>query len=313
MVKRHLLAILVMLLIVAGCTDKKSDDKKATLSPTSTSAASGKIVLADIGDDPDIIINGMQPLADYLAARLGDFGIGIGEVRVAPDLDTMVEWLKSGEVDLYFDSLYPALVAYNEADASPILRRSKYNIYEYHAVFFAYTEQGFTSLDDLKGKVVAFDKAYSTSGYLMPLAYLIENGYTPVEVSSEDAPVDADKIGYIFSGEDDNVLQWVISGRVVAGVLDSGYYEVLIPAETRAAFSIIAATEDVPRQVAVASSDLGAEATARITEILLGLKESEAGRQLLADWQDSDFTEFPEGVEAALAEMQAQFNIVQGQ
>ena len=35
------------------------------------------IVLGDISDDPGEVIEGTQPLADYIAAQLGDFGITV--------------------------------------------------------------------------------------------------------------------------------------------------------------------------------------------------------------------------------------------
>src|SRR3972149_1107605 len=62
------------------------------------------LILADISTDPAKSIKRFQPLADYLAERLGEQGIEAGEVKVAPDLETMVEWIAAGEVDLYFDS-----------------------------------------------------------------------------------------------------------------------------------------------------------------------------------------------------------------
>lgn len=313
MSKKLFFAIIVIALIFLAACDNKDDDQK---SPTNVPAspentASGAIVLADIGDDPDKIINGMQPIADYLAARLGDFDIGRGEVRVAPDLETLVAWIEAGEVDLYFDSPYPILIAQNEGGAVPILRRAKYQVWEYHSVFFAFESQGFDSVEDLRGQIVAMDKEYSSSGYLMPVAYLIQNGYTVVQKADPTETVAADEVGYAFSGEDDNTVQWVISGRAVAGVVDNSYFARL-PDETREQFEILGETGDVPRQMAAVAGDLDPVLVEAIKGVLLGMKDNEEGRQTLLTWEDSGFDEFPEGLEAALSDMQALYTIVQG-
>ena len=143
---------------------------------TPVRAAGRAIVLGDISDDPAEVIDGTQPLADYLTEHLKEFGITSGQVRIVSSASEMAQLMKDGKVDLYFDSTYPATLISDEIGAQIILRRWRFGVEEYHSVIFASQESGITTLDDLKGHVVAMDAPYSTSGYVLPAVYMIENG-----------------------------------------------------------------------------------------------------------------------------------------
>lgn len=287
-----------------------------TPAPTAepTEAVEGRtLVLGEISEDPDETIRAFQPLANYLAANLTDYGVTSGEVRVAPDLDTMAMYMASGEVNITFDSLYPVLIISDATGAQPILRRWKDGVEEYTTIFFTASDSGVASLDDLRGRVIAFDTNFSTSGYMVPLAYLVEAGFSAVEVDSPDAEVADDQIGYVFSGDDDNTMQWVVSGRVAAGVTDNGNYSEL-PEDTRDTLTVIAETNPVPRHVVLVSPDLDVELVAAISAVLVAMDESEAGRAVLETFEETArFDDFPQGIEQGLAEMRAMYDLVQGQ
>ncbi|MGB4869710.1 MAG: PhnD/SsuA/transferrin family substrate-binding protein, partial [Candidatus Promineifilaceae bacterium] len=110
------LAFLFFAVILGGCT------VTAVPSPTAPPmVANGRaLVIGDISDEAAETILGTQPLADYLAAQMREYGITHGEVKIAPDLETMVLWMRNGQVDLYFDSPYPTLVISQETNAIPI-------------------------------------------------------------------------------------------------------------------------------------------------------------------------------------------------
>jgi phosphonate transport system substrate-binding protein len=249
-------------------------------------------------------------MADYLAAQLGDFDIRASEVKIAPNLNTMSQWIEAGEVDLYFDSPYPVLVISDETGAEPILRRLKYGVSEYHSVFFTQAESEIESLADLEGQIVAFEESFSTSGFMLPLSFLIEQGKHPVEKSDVEVSVAEDEIGYVFSTADDTTIQWVISGKVPAGVIDNVTFSRL-PEETQAELKIIAATEDVPRQMVLVRPGMDGELVTSIRAELLAMDETEAGQAALEIFLTTKFDEFPEGPEAALARMRTLYELVQ--
>jgi phosphonate transport system substrate-binding protein len=306
---RKLSLFLVALSILVAC----NGTTEVIVEPETGLIADKAIVLGDISDEPAETIEGTQPMADYLAARLGEYGITRGEVKIAPDLETMTQWMADGEVDIYFDSPYPVLVVSQETGAVPILRRWKYGVSAYHSVFIARKDSGLTSLADLSGRMVAFEESFSTSGYMLPLAYLIEQGMNPVEKADMETAVAPDEVGYLFSTADNTTIQWVVSGRVPIGVVDNVTFELLIPEETREGLTILAATEDVPRQMVLLRSGIEPELAEAIQTILIGVDESEEGQAALETFLTTKFDEFPEGAEAALARMQTLYGLVQDQ
>ena len=110
--------LLLLLAIFVGCTQ--------TADPTpepETAVVDGlTLILGDISDEPAETINGTQPTANYLAAQLSEYGITDSEVKIAPDLETMIQWMQAGEVDLYFDSPYPVLVISRAPGAGGVAR-----------------------------------------------------------------------------------------------------------------------------------------------------------------------------------------------
>lgn len=299
---------LAILMISIACTPNV--EPTATISSETAVSTENPIIIGDISDEVAETIQGTQPLADYVAQKLEPLGITNGIVKIAPDLNTMIQWMENGEVDVYFDSPYPVLVISQETGATPILRRLKYGVDEYHSVFIVREDSDIQTLDDLVGQVVAFEESFSTSGYMLPLAYLIQNNMNPVEVSSPNANISQDKIGYIFSTADNNTLQWVISGRVPAGVIDNVTFSRL-PEETQAELRIIAETEDVPRQLVLVNQNLDANLISALATTLLEMDENEAGQSALEIFLTSEFTEFPEGADAALDQMNTLYQLVQ--
>jgi phosphonate transport system substrate-binding protein len=270
------------------------------------------IVLGDISDDPGEVIEGTQPLADYLAARLGDFGIVKGEVKIASTAAEMTQLLVDGKVDVYFDSVYPATLISDVSGAQPFLRRWRYGVEEYHTVIFASVESGVASVEDLPGHMIALDNPFSTSGYLLPAVHLVEHDLNLVGKQSYGDPVTEHEVGFVFSCDDENTLQCVLSGQVAAGATDDYHYEAAFPAEAREKLVALARTESVPRQVAVARPGIDPELLNAIKQILITAHENEEGQAVLEPFQTSRFDEFPEGIEAAQDRMREMMEVVQG-
>jgi phosphonate transport system substrate-binding protein len=306
---RLLLFLLIGLLV--GCA-APTVTPAPTAAPTEEPAAGKPIVLGDISDDPGEVIEGAQPLADYLAAHLADYGIGEGQVRVATSADEMAQLLSNGEVDLYFDSVYPAFLISEASGAKPILRRWRYGVEEYHTVLFALKDSGIESTDDLPGHMVAFDNQYSTSGYVLPAVYLIEQGLTLDFKRSYNDPVGEGEVGFVFSFDDENTLQWVMSGLVAAGATDNVNYNLLFPEEAREKTLVLAETESVPRQVVMIRPGVDPDLEAAIIDLLANIHDDDTATDALEAFDlTSRFDAFPEGIEAALDNMREMKEIVQ--
>lgn len=304
----RVITLSMMILLIAGCSGMSTD-----LPPVATQATieeGGRaIVFGDISDDPSEVIDGTQPLADYLAEHLQEYGITSGRVRVVSTISEMAELLKSGEVDLYFDSTYPATLISDETGAQIILRRWRFGVEEYHSVIFAAQDSGITSLADLPGHMVAMDAPYSTSGFMLPSVEMVESGLNLVGKRGHGESVLPDEVGFVFSYDDENTLQWVLSGLVSAGVTDDYHFDVAFPKDVTQNLIVLARTESTPRQVVLARSGLDPELLGAIKQVLISIHEDEAGKDALEAFQTTRFDEFPDGIERATDRMREMMGI----
>jgi len=304
----RVITLSMMILLIAGCSGMSTDLPPVV--PQATIEEGGRtIVFGDISDDPSEVIDGTQPLADYLAGHLQEYGITSGRVRVVSTISEMAELLKSGEVDLYFDSTYPATLISDETGAQIILRRWRFGVEEYHSVIFAAQDSGITSLADLPGHMVAMDAPYSTSGFMLPAVEMVENGLNLVGKRGHGESVLPDEVGFVFSYDDENTLQWVLSGLVSAGVTDDYHFDVAFPKDVTQNLIVLARTESTPRQVVLARSGLDPELLGAIKQVLISIHEDEAGKDALEAFQTTRFDEFPDGIERATDRMREMMGI----
>jgi len=308
--KIALICTIVLSIVLASCAG--SQNVVPTEAPSPAPVETRAIVLGDISDDPAEVIEGTQPLADYLASQLGDYGITEGQVRVASSTDEMAQLLESGKVDLYFDSTYPATLISDQAGAKIVLRRWRFGVEQYQSVIFASVVSGIKSIDELPGHMVAMDAPYSTSGFLLPSVHLMENGLTLTGKKSSGDPVAENEIGFVFSYDDANTLQWVLSGLTDAGVTDDFHFDVDFPDDATSQLVELARTESTPRQVGLMRSGLDEELAQAIVAVLTSMHETEAGQAALEPFQTTKFDEFPEGLDAATTRMREMMELVQG-
>ena len=201
------------------------------------------ITLGDIDpDDPIKKIERFQPLADYLAERLGDFGITGGRVVIARDIEEMAGFLQDGTVDIYFDSPFATLQVQDMIGSEIILRRWKEGVASYWSTLVTPVDSDIADVMDLESRVVVFEDPLSTSGFILPAGMLIQAGFSIREVASLDAQVADGEVGYFFSRDEDNTFGAIARGLAdVGGVsnedfddLDEEVREGLLPAEATA-------------------------------------------------------------------------------
>lgn len=298
--RKLILSIVIVGATLVACQAKKTEPTTAPIEPLSPDQI---LTLGDISDEPAETIAAFQPLADYLAHNLTSLGIKQGQVVVAPDLPTMMDYMESGQVDLYFDSPYPALTVYEEIGAVLLLRRWKKGVKEYHTAIAVRHDSGIADLDGLLGQIVAFDDPVSTSGYLLPKAYLIGAGYQLVEKSSASQAVAADEIGYVFAQGEENVLAWVLQGKTTGAAIPSGDLAEL-QADVQSQLTVLARTPDVPRHIALAWPGMTPARQVMLAELLSSLHHTPEGRAILETFErTSQFDALPPGTIEALQEL----------
>ncbi len=291
--------------LLGGC----GTNQPVTNSGNDTSTGDA-IVLTDVSFDPDSLIPETQPVADYLADNLKKAGITKGEVQIAPDVDTVAEWMASGEVNVYFDSVFPAMLVMEKAGATPILRRWKDGVPEYNTLFVARKDSEIADLASLQGKMIAMQAPSSSSGFMFPLVELMDASLKPVAKAEANHQVENDEIGYVFSGEDETTVAWILNGKVQAGALDSETWAEVSDAD-REELMVIAETAKYPRHMVVVGPSLSGEQIEAVKNVLLDMEDSKQGREALVEFSETaEFDDFPEGADEAVIKLQDAYNRV---
>jgi len=255
-------------------------------------ACAGSFKLGSISTNPVEESKKFSPLASYLARQLQSEGIDHGKVVVAESIPAMSALLKAQRIDLYIDSLFPSLAVSRLSGSKLLLRRWKRGKSEYQSIIFTRKDSGIARLEDLKGKVIAFEEPFSSSGYFLPKLDLLKKGFRLAPKRQGSEPVKADEVGYIFSHGDTNTLFWVLNGMVAAGAVDDQKYFMF--ARNRDSFRIVHESASFPRQLVSFRADFPTKLLARVKELLLDMHQSEEGEKALRDFESTTkFDEIP--------------------
>ncbi len=262
--------LLLLVVFVMSCgSPQEGTDRRPPEAMTSPELA---ITLGDI--DPDLPadrIRLIQPLADHLAHRLTDSGFGKGQVIIARDIDEMAVLLRDGRVDIFLDTIFPTMAVREAAGSEVILRRAVKGVLDYWSVFITQRIGGPKSLDDLAGKVVAFQEAYSTSGYFLPAGILRQRGVELIKVGGPDVKIADHQTGYVFSRDEENTLAMVLDGTVAMGAISSQDYEELT-VSLKERLAVVDRTLAVPRTLVSVRGDMPDDLVSEIRKILLDLR-----------------------------------------
>ena len=198
-----------------------------------------------------------------------------------------------GTLDIYIYSAFPTLAVQELSGSQIIARRWKNGVENYWSTYFFLQNSGIESVEDFKGKVLAFEHPESTSVFVLPAGTLIEQGYTLREVDRPDAAVASDQIGYYFSQDEENTTLLVMEGLVAGGGFSNLDYEGLSE-ELRSQISFLGETISVPRQLVSIRPGVDPRLAGRIKELLFGLDQTEEGRAILEHLKETKkFDELP--------------------
>src|SRR5262245_215864 len=137
-----------------------------------------------------------RPLVNYIARKLSPSGEIKGAVTVVSSAAQMTKLLNEQRVDFYMESPYPTYLINQLGAATLLLRRWKGGMAEYHSIIFTAKDGGISRLEDLRGKMIAFEDPGSTSGYFLPKLFLLKKGFAVIEKTNPGAKVSAGEIGY---------------------------------------------------------------------------------------------------------------------
>ena len=227
--------------------------------------------------DAQKLSNSADSLVAYLEAKTGyHFMVTFPASYIA-----VVESFGSGKADIAAMNTFSYILAHQKYGVKAVLKVIRRDgETTYRGQFIAKTQSGINSIDDLRGKKVAFVDAASTSGYILPKALLEEKGIKPAEE--------------VFAMRHDNVVTMVYQNQVDAGATyfsppDKKTGEIL---DARARVSkqypdiysvvkIIGFTESIPNDPFVFRADFPEDMKKELIQALLDFQSTPAGKETL--------------------------------
>ena len=105
----------------------------------------------------------------YVARKLSSAPAIEGRVVVTPTQSQLANLLTERKADFYMESPYPTYLINSVYGAGKLLlRRWKGGMAEYYALIFTKRNSETKRLEDLRGKIIAFEDPGSTSGHFLP-------------------------------------------------------------------------------------------------------------------------------------------------
>jgi phosphonate transport system substrate-binding protein len=116
-----------------------------------------------------------RPLAQYLSQQLGR----PVELRTVDTWEALAKSLANGETDIALLGPWGYVLANHESGAQAISTILYDGKPEYSAIIVTHPDSRIKTVDDLKGKTFAFGDKGSTSGYLIPLHFFMQQNIEP--------------------------------------------------------------------------------------------------------------------------------------
>lgn len=251
---------LLFIMLFAGCGDKSTSDAQADLSAL--------VVALEPDKNPDAMLADKEALQAYLSEKVGQ------EVKVIIPISSAVirEGMQNGTLDMaYLSSTATALLAENAA--VDVLLANAYDGKPYYASYWlALKDAPYNSVEDLRGKPVAFSSRTSTSGYMIPTWDLYKKGLITLEDGHEGFFGTGNVhygVGYVSAVE--RVLDGSVEAAAVSYyVLDKNKH---LSLEQRQKLKVVQEQGPVPSHVIAVRSGLDEGTRARLQGAFLAMND----------------------------------------
>jgi len=221
-----------------------------------------------------------RPIIQYLVDRLNKFGYTDAKSVIVSSMEELIERANNNNVDIFFGSLYPTVTIDLKSKLDPVLKGHHHGTDHYYSIFFTKLPSAIKSIEDIKGRMVAFENRHSTSGYYYPLTLFKKMGYKLLEYDNPKEEVDPELLGYSFSSADGNTVAWVLNGFVDLGVTDNDYFRDFT-ANRPNELKIIHKSKKLLRFIISIRNDIQSEAKDKLIELLLKMPNDDEGKQII--------------------------------
>jgi phosphonate transport system substrate-binding protein len=191
-------------------------------------------------------------------------------VTVASDYAAVVEALRNRTADLAFVHPGGYVLASREAKATIVVRNLWHGKSSFTSRIFVRKDSGIKSVEELRGRTIAFVDPASSSGYIYPMVLLIQKGL----VKDRDPKTFFKEV--VFSGAHDASMRALLNGHVDAiASFDLAREQYLRDPAERERLIFVAETPEIPEAGIAARPGLDPAVFARIRAALLQIRAPE--------------------------------------
>jgi len=220
-----------------------------------------------------LVLTPSQKPTDLLAAG-EEFGQVLGrllgvpvKVTVASDYAAVVEALRNRTADLAFTHPGGYVLASREAKATIVAKNVWHGKSSFTSRIFVRKDGGVRQLEELRGKTMAFVDPTSSSGYIYPMALLIQRGL----VKNRDPRSFFREV--VFSGAHDAAMRALLNGHVDAiASFDLAREQYLKDPAERERIIFVAETPPIPEAGIAARDGLDPQTFARVRAALISIR-----------------------------------------
>jgi phosphonate transport system substrate-binding protein len=228
-----------------------------------------KIVVALKPDkNPDAMLEEKKALEKFLTTQLQR----PAEIKIPLSSAVILEGLANGTIDLGYLSATDMINARNRGLAEVLLAGEIEGNPWYQSYWVTLKDKPYTKIADLRGKPIAFSSKTSTSGYVIPLWDLHQQGFVSTNGNAEEF---FGKGNVWFGSGYVSAIERVLSGDAEAAavsyyVLDKDQH---LSVEQRAKLKRLAAQGPVPTHVIAVRASLGEPERQALRQALEALNE----------------------------------------
>lgn len=257
-------------LVLAACAPGTQVASKAP--------ASKLVIAVQPTATPETLSANAKELDEFLEKRLGR------EIELVfpTTFAGVVESLRFGHAHAAFMSAWPARLANKVAGAEiglaevreVVIGQEKKEETFYFSYWVTRKDAPFTKLDDLRGKRVAFPSQLSTSGYVAPLARLVELGLVAKPAAAKEADPKTFFGTVTFAGGYQQGWEALKAGQVDAAIIAGDVSEALYR-EVLANTKVLDQQGPIPSHAVAFAKQLDAETKQQLKDALLELGKAE--------------------------------------
>ena len=210
-----------------------------------------------------------KAFADYLASKLQR----PVKMVVPRGFDKLAEVIDKGEVDVFYVNSLVYYRLMEKRKAIPVAQMQNLNGKVLNtSVVFVRTDSKIQNLTQLQGEKMAYINPMGSGGYLAPRALLYKEGVQAADQLKEE-----------FTQNISSSVHKVLLGDAKAGAMCGLTYRLISEKIDTRELSIIATTDEYPEELVAARPDLPPATLKVVTQTLLEMSQSDAGRKILAD------------------------------